>query len=199
MAIVKTPFLSLGASGSIANTLTAQRNRSRDTMRSMPVPTNPRSPAQCAHRAVVAKAVHGWRYTLTLAPGVDEPASLGWNRYASHLKTRAAGYHLAVKSMVKTYQLQATAQYVVAAHTIGNALAVFLLDPYTSAPVAEPGPFDLFAGRTPQSLRFVIQDVFGAGSYSFPAWWPTHQYDPYYIQIFVNGLPRSGVYRLGNM
>ena len=199
MAIVKTPFLSLGASGSIANTLTAQRNRSRDTMRSMPVPTNPRSPAQCAHRAIVAKAVHGWQTTLTHTHNTDESAAPGWDRYASATKSRAAGYHLAVKSMIAVYSLQDTAQYLSYAHTIAGEMRYTSKDPYTDTFVAEAANVDCFGGTDPTKLVWIFAAPLVGGHSVYPAPWPYDALDPYYIQIFVNGLPRSGVYRLGKM
>jgi hypothetical protein len=61
MARVNGPFLSLDASGTIYNTLTASIWKGRNYMRGYFVPTNPQTPAQVAQRDLMRQAVEDWQ------------------------------------------------------------------------------------------------------------------------------------------
>ncbi|MBA7589728.1 hypothetical protein ES708_31817 [subsurface metagenome] len=64
MAKPKNPLLSLGARGTIADSLTFQKRARGTIARRKPIPTDPRSPAQLAWRQVYRDAVTIWN-TLT--------------------------------------------------------------------------------------------------------------------------------------
>ena len=75
MTKVTAPFLSLGASGSIASTLTASKWRGRPYMRQRVVPSNPQTAGQTQTRSVFGWASNVWK----VAPGLFVAP---WNRFA---------------------------------------------------------------------------------------------------------------------
>ncbi|MBA7547873.1 hypothetical protein ES705_40314 [subsurface metagenome] len=60
MAKPKTPLLSLGARGTIADSLTFQKRGRGTIVRQKPIPKDPKSPAQLAWRQVYRDAVAAW-------------------------------------------------------------------------------------------------------------------------------------------
>jgi len=66
MAKIQGPFLGLGASGSIAKTLTVATWRGRAYVRQLVIPHNPETPAQLGVRAAFAFTVAAWK-ALTFA------------------------------------------------------------------------------------------------------------------------------------
>ena len=64
MAKPKNPLLSLGARGTIADSLTFQKRGRRTIARQKPIPTDPKSPAQLAQRQRYKEAVATW-HSLT--------------------------------------------------------------------------------------------------------------------------------------
>ena len=61
MAKVTGPFLSIDASGTVYNALTASIWKGRNYMRGYFRPTNPNTEAQQVQRALMAAAVSGWQ------------------------------------------------------------------------------------------------------------------------------------------
>lgn len=64
MAKPKGPLLSLGARGTIADTLTFQKQGRGHFVRRKPIPKDPKSPAQLARRQIYREAVASW-HSLT--------------------------------------------------------------------------------------------------------------------------------------
>ena len=60
MAKTKTPFLSLGAHGSVGGSLTAQKRGKLTLMREQPFPTDPQSSTQLAQRARYLAVIQFW-------------------------------------------------------------------------------------------------------------------------------------------
>ncbi len=60
MAKPKSPLLSFGARGTIANSLTFQKRRQLTIAREKPIPTDPKSPAQLTQRQKYKDAVSAW-------------------------------------------------------------------------------------------------------------------------------------------
>ncbi|MBA7566576.1 hypothetical protein ES708_08267 [subsurface metagenome] len=65
MAKPKSPLLSLGARGTIADSLTFQKRGLATIVRKKPIPKDPKSPAQLARRQIYRDAVASWN-SLTL-------------------------------------------------------------------------------------------------------------------------------------
>jgi hypothetical protein len=98
MAKITAPFLSLGASGSIAKTLVAGTWKGIKTMRSYAVPTNPRSAAQVAQRETLAMVLAMWQTTVR-----SESNILAWNRAAQALGNKQSGVNAFVSNLVKAW------------------------------------------------------------------------------------------------
>ena len=60
MSKLKSPLISLGARGTISDTLTFQKRGQATIARKKPVPTDPKSPAQLAQRQIYKDAVATW-------------------------------------------------------------------------------------------------------------------------------------------
>ncbi|MBA7542928.1 hypothetical protein ES705_35253 [subsurface metagenome] len=69
MAKPKSPLLSLGARGTIADGLTFQKRGQLTIARKKPIPTDPKSPAQLAQRQTYRDAVDAWH---ALSPAEQE-------------------------------------------------------------------------------------------------------------------------------
>jgi len=121
MAKITAPFLSLGASGSIAKTLVAGTWKGIKTMRSYAVPTNPRSAAQVAQRETLAMVLAMWQTTVR-----SESNILAWNRAAQALGNKQSGVNAFVSNLVKAWNASegapATYTYSVYGGSAFNAL-----------------------------------------------------------------------------
>ena len=91
MARVTGPFLSLGARGTVANTLTASFWRGIAYMRERVIPHNPKSAPQVAIRGVLTDGVSKWRFGT-----VSESDKLKWNTYALGLSESGFNRYLRV-------------------------------------------------------------------------------------------------------
>ena len=87
MAKPRSPLLSLGARGTIADTLTFQKRGRLTIARRKPIPTDPKSPLQLAQRQVYRDAVAAWN---ALSPAEKEAyrgVCPGLTPYQCYMKT----------------------------------------------------------------------------------------------------------------
>ena len=91
MAKVTGPFLSLGARGTVADTLTASFWRGIAYMRERVIPHNPKSAPQVAVRGVLTDGVSKWRFGT-----ISESSKLKWNTYALGLPESGFNRYLRV-------------------------------------------------------------------------------------------------------
>lgn len=75
MALVTGPLMSIGASGTLANTLTYAKWKGRAYVRSRVIPENPRSAAQTGVRAMMSFLSQRWN-------GLGAPAKASWDDMA---------------------------------------------------------------------------------------------------------------------
>lgn len=97
MAKVTGPFMSIDASGSIYNTLTASIWKGRNYIRGWFRPSNPKTAGQFAQRTLLAAAVAAWQ-ALVVAIPVSDPAGLetykeGWNIAARDVYPPISGFN----------------------------------------------------------------------------------------------------------
>lgn len=93
MAKTKTPFLSLGAHGSIGDTITAQK-RGRETMlRKKPIPADPQSDAQLRHRSLFLATCQLWN-------GLSALEKRAWNSTA--VRFHYTGFNLFQHTYIAT-------------------------------------------------------------------------------------------------
>lgn len=94
MAKVTGPFLSLGARGTVAQTLTASFWRGVSYMRERVVPHNPKTAAQTAIRGVLSDGVSKWRFGT-----IAEADKKKWNTYALGLSE--SGFNRYLRSYIE--------------------------------------------------------------------------------------------------
>jgi len=108
MAKVVGPFMSVDASGTIYNALTASIWKGRNYIRGHVIPTNAKSPAQLVVRTTLAEAVAAWQALDALEPesgstGAENYKS-GWNAAAVDCVPAISGFNY----FVMQYCLQGT-------------------------------------------------------------------------------------------
>lgn len=96
MAKVTSPLLSLGASGTIGDTITFGRWKGLNTARQRVVPANPQSAGQVAQRAIMTAVVAFWRGFLTGTQG-----KTAWNRDASNSGLPQSGFNAFASAAAK--------------------------------------------------------------------------------------------------
>jgi hypothetical protein len=109
MALVSGPFMSLDASGTIYNVLTASIWKGRNYIRGYFVPTNPNTAAQQAQRTLMANAVTGWQGLTPVTPASgalgDEMYKDKWDVAARDVYPPISGFNY----YVMQYLLQGAA------------------------------------------------------------------------------------------
>jgi len=92
MAKVFAPFLSIGASGTVAKTLTASTWMGREYMKQRFIPNNPKSARQLERRATMSDGVSKWRFASSL---VTAAAKTLWASYGQ--KHNISGFNRFMK------------------------------------------------------------------------------------------------------
>ena len=134
MARVRTPLLSLGATGRLGGAVVASRWKGLNVLKQLVPPSNPRTAAQTAHRAAVAAAVRGWRLYLT-ADYIRE----GWNYAARQSGRPRSAYHEAMTAMIPALDADSAAPFMTGRQSYRNqdySLTVFRMD---NGAVPDPG------------------------------------------------------------
>lgn len=97
MAKVTGPFMSIDASGSIYNTLTASVWKGRNYIRGWFRPSNPKTPDQFAQRSLLAAAVLEWQGLDETMPvsGANAPETYKdqWNNAARDVYPPISGFN----------------------------------------------------------------------------------------------------------
>ena len=103
MAKVTGPFMSIDASGTIYKTLTASIWKGRNCIRGYAIPSNPKTAAQVAHRAIFAAAVAGWQALPAEAVDPIAAPELGkdmWNIFAASCQPAISGFNAHTKAWI---------------------------------------------------------------------------------------------------
>ncbi len=87
-AKVFAPFLSIGASGTVAKTLTASTWMGREYMKQRFIPNNPKSDRQVARRATMIDGVSKWRFRSDLISAANKTL---WASYGA--KVQMSGFN----------------------------------------------------------------------------------------------------------
>ncbi len=97
MARVTGPFMSLDASGTIYNALTASIWKGRNYIRGYFIPANPNTPAQQTQRTLMAAAVSGWQGLPAVTPDSgalpDENYKDKWKEAARDVYPPISGFN----------------------------------------------------------------------------------------------------------
>ena len=148
MAKVTAPFLSLGASGKLANTLVAFTWKGINVMRQYKVPTNPNTAAQQTQRTLFSAMVLAWRTTFTNAL-----MRTAWNLSALMSGNPQSGFNAAMASMVQICASNADASFALSAAAGSAYIINFVMkNADDGATGDESGNFEVWYGSDPASL-----------------------------------------------
>ena len=191
MAKVKAPFLSLGASGKLADTLVASTWKGLKTMREYVIPTNPQTADQTTQRNLFTAMVSAWRNYFTST--VERSA---WNRSALHGPKAMSGFNAFMGAAVQIASGDADASFsngAVAA--AGNIVTFTVLNVDDGAAGDEAGNFEVWAGFQPTSLLVVsTTSTIAASEIDTPDLGDTD--DVMYVKIRKGGQDRSGIHKV---
>jgi len=106
MARVTGPFMSVDASGTIYNTLTASIWKGRNYIRGWFRPSNPKTDLQKAQRTLMQTAVATWQELVDTPPaenpGVDSLYKSKWNEAARECYPPLSGFNYYVMQYLRT-------------------------------------------------------------------------------------------------
>jgi len=187
MARVRTPLLSFGARGKLANTLVFFPWKGIDAVREYVVPTNPKTAAQTAHRAIVTSVVSAWRNYFTNAVG-----RAAWDRSATQDSRPLSGFNLFSSNAIKLAASNPDASF--GNEPFVNAAGDCTFDMFNLDDGAigdEAGNFEGWAGTSPSSLLLVGSEPIGAERVGISV--PGDPGDVVYMKLRKDGYDRSGI------
>lgn len=192
MAKIKTPLLSLGASGSLGKSIVFGTWKGIATARQHVVPANPKTAAQTEQRDIMTKCVECWRGGLT-----GDGVKAGWNKFATASGKAQSGFNAFTSSAAKgMVQVQDFGVVASAADMSDNQLDLTLVNAHDNAASAEAGLFRLIYGATPSQMLDEVSAPLGqSGEVTFTMVGT----GTVYCQVLkdaglLTALPRSGIF-----
>lgn len=150
MARVRTPAISLGASGKLAKTLTFHKWKGIKQAQEYAIPHNPRTPAQQANRQRLTIANAWWR-SLHPLNIIRE----GWLNYQRTLRTKSSAYNVYLSAALKMQGIYTDPAIVYGfGFRFPDGLSWTLQDLKTQGPPTEPGDFRMYVGINSKNLVF---------------------------------------------
>ena len=197
MAKLTGPLMSLGASGTIAKTITFGKWKGINTARQRVVPSNPNSAAQQAQRALMATVVAFWRGFLV---GVDGKAA--WNRDATSSGKAQSGFNAYTSSAVKIAAEVADASLVIGINDASVATVTFdVANVDDGATGDEAGNFSLLVGTSPTQMLTTIDVAIVLGELIYDLDVDFNAGDVVYAQVVKTAgalvaAKRSGIFQI---
>ena len=197
MAKLTGPLFSLGASGSIAKTLTFGKWKGIPTARQRVDPANPNTAAQQTQRGFMASGVAFWRGYLT---GTDGKAA--WNTEATASGKPQSGFNSFTSSAVKVSAEDPDASFVTGIEaTIAAALDFAMASLNDGAVGDEAGNFTITVGSTTTQMLDSYVASIAAGEVSFNLSADYVATDVIYCQILKTAgalvaAKRSGIFKV---
>lgn len=187
MARLQTPLLSFSARQKLAGALTFAAPRNRPQAREYATPANPRSPAQLAHRAIVAQAVAYWTSTPQFQIAKDS-----WNLYAKVHRRKYNGYQAWIRAALKAYTLHPQCFFMQPALTwVFDNLTVGFFAPFYIGPPTDPGTFHITYGPKPDQQTYSKNAPAPLGSITIDT--STYPYGVVYLTVKKDNIPRNGI------
>lgn len=190
MAIVRTPFVSFGASGKLAKTLVAFNWKGLDVMREYVVPTNPRTADQVTQRTLFTTMVFSWRNYFTNAA-----MRSAWNVLATILPDPMSGFNAQMRNMLLNALVDPDASYAFDAVAASGTVATFgMLNIDDGSTGDETGDFEVWAGIRAASLLKVEDVAIVTGNVVTTSLGSSG--DIIYVKLRKAGWDRSGIVKL---
>jgi hypothetical protein len=191
MAILKAPFLSLGASGKLAKTLVAFTWKGLKVVREYVVPANPQTADQTVQRDAMTDSVAAYRNYFTAPTG-----RAAWNNAATASGDPQSGFNVAIHNMLGRIKADPAASFADAIAAVALEKAEFTMKNLDDGAAGdEAGNFEIWAGDSATSLllqaatkaiaagKITTDDLGTAG-------------DVKYAKIRKDGFDRSGIAKL---
>lgn len=190
MAIVRTPFVSFGASGKLAKTLVAFNWKGLDVMREYVIPTNPRTADQVTQRNLFTAMVFSWRNYF-----VNAAMRAAWNVLATILPDPMSGFNAQMRNMLKNALADPAASYAFdAVATAGTVATLGMINIDDGATGDETGDFEVWAGIRAAALLKVEDVAIATGNVITSSLGSVG--DKVYVKLRKDGWDRSGIAKL---
>lgn len=190
MAIVRTPFISFGASGKLAKTLVAFSWKGLDVMREYVVPTNPDTPAQKTQRTLFTGMVYAWRNFFT-----DSAMRAAWDVLSTILPQAMSGFNAAMRNMIKMAATDPKASFAKdATAAAGQTCDWNMLNVDDGVTGDEVGDFEIWYGSRAAALLKLEEVAIATGVLSSSSLGDTD--DIVYVKLRKDGFDRSGVSKI---
>jgi len=190
MAKVRTPLLSFGATGKLADTLVYFSWKGLEVVRSYVIPSNPNTPAQQTQRTLFTDMVASWRNYF-----VDADMRSAWDRAASAGKNPQSGFNSFMSAALQIGAGDADASFAFdGAASAGGQVTFGMLNIDDGATGDEAGNFEIWAGLEATSLLLKTTAAIGAGDVSYGSLEPAGTVE--FVKLRKDGQDRSGVVKV---
>lgn len=190
MAIVRTPFVSFGASGKLAKTLVAFNWKGLDVMREYVIPTNPRTPDQVAQRNLFTAMVFSWRNYFT-----DTLMRAAWDVLATILPDPMSGFNAQMRNMLGLAPAAPTASLALDGAAAAGTIAEFnMINMNDGATGDEAGTFEIWTGLAASSLLKKEEVAIAIGVVTTTSLGAVG--DKVYVKLRKDAWDRSGIQKL---
>lgn len=188
MSLVRTPLLCFGAKGALGKNLTYHRWKGKKQVQKYSRPKNPRTPAQQAHRANFRLADLYWQHIAQY--GQTQEA---WNRYARQQRGPGAGYNKYMSNALKAFQTVNHPVFMSKTLMLPIRNIIFnFQNIVTLFADTEPGEYQIFVGLNGAPPTLWLSATPNPEGYMYTG--QIGQFmDKALLQVFHNGIPRSGL------
>jgi len=188
MAKARTPLLSLGARGKIADTLEFSKVGKQNRVRSRSLPSNPQTTEQQTNRSRMSKAVTAWREYFLHAD-----CKPSWRLYAKQIKKTMSGFNKFAASIISMDQVNSNAPFGDRCQfRAGGDIHMYLINPSTGLSGPSAGLCQIYQGLSPDALLYWGQRTSVSNKLQFNSSEPAGTL--VYVQAFYQGISMSGIY-----
>jgi len=188
MATVKSPLLSMSASGQIGKSIVFGQWKGIDTARQHVVPANPDTAAQQAVRTRMTACVASFRNYITAAA-----MRTGWNVAASAMSSTLSGFNAFVAACYGVTKTDADGSFATSADHIAAYKAEFpMINIDDGAAGDEAGNFEIWFGTKSTSLLLLESTAIVGAKVTTAAAMATAPCNMY-VQLRKGGEARSGI------
>jgi len=190
MGKVRTPLLSFGASGKLANTLVFGSWKGLDVVREYVIPSNPNTAAQVTQRSLFSDMVSAWRNYFT-----SSTQRTAWNLTASVSKKAQSGFNAAMSAMMQIATDDADASFVYRLDAGAGQTGEFTLKNVDDGGTGdEAGNFEVWVGTSSTNLLYLEDKTIAGGIITTSDLGDAG--DIVYLKLRKDGQDRSGISKL---
>ena len=188
MAKVAAPFLSLSAGGKFADTLVAAKWKGIPYMRQYVVPSNPKTTAQVAHRALFTAAVLFWQTIKTVPVMVT-----AWALEALVASKTQSGFNAFIAAVLGMTKTDPDASYISTFEDTAGVASFDLINADDGNTGDEAGDFDIWRGTTKTNLVLIESVAIIGGTVTATI---VAADGTYFYRLMKGGFSRGGIMEL---